>query len=474
MADGPILNYFYGDDFTGTMATAEIFTTEGLPAIVFPEAPAPSFLAGSFPKARVVGIAGSARTLATERLSSELLPVMRAMREQEALTYLYKVCSTFDSSPGTGNIGRAIEIGAQVFEADYVAVHPSAPAFGRYVLFGNMFAALGGKSIYRLDRHPSMSTHPVTPMTESDLLLHLGKQTDLPGGLVNILSVEAGIGEVKQEIQKLTELGVRIVLFDCLHERHHGVICEAVYQTASHPPFMVGSHEAAFGLGALFRSLGQSQPQAPGSPAKEVGEHEDRGPILVVSGSCAVMSGRQILWARKNGFTELALDPQQLLDPETAGIEIERAVQTALGALSHGRSVVVHTAIGPRDERIEKVRARAMEKGLSAEEIGANIGSGLGNLTQAVVRESGVKRIVITGGDTAGSVQKHLHVEALQIAASLGDPAPICFVYSRMPGINGREIAFKGGQVGREDYYGTARNARTRDFAEAALGSLAL
>ena len=84
----------------------------------------------------------------------------------------YKVCSTFDSSPAVGNIGRAIEIGRRVFGQAAVPLLVGAPQLKRYTAFGNLFAAYRGET-YRIDRHPVMSRHPVTPMDEADLLVHL-------------------------------------------------------------------------------------------------------------------------------------------------------------------------------------------------------------------------------------------------------------------------------------------------------------
>jgi len=89
-----------------------------------------------------------------------------------------------------------------------------------------------------------------------------------------------------------------------------------------------------------------------------------------------------------------------------------------------------------------------------------------------ILAGSAVKRVVISGGDTAGRIQKKLQIEALQISKSIGIAAPLCYVYSRLPEINGLEIAFKGGQVGSTDYFSQAECERTLDFKAAALGEI--
>ncbi|MEI9955988.1 MAG: four-carbon acid sugar kinase family protein [Ferruginibacter sp.] len=110
-----------------------------------------------------------------------LMPAFEKMKATGARHVHYKVCSTFDSSPTIGSIGKAIDCGASIFNNKTIPVLGGMPALGRFCVFGNLFAKMGigseGKT-YRLDRHPSMSKHPVTPADESDLRLHLGKQTN--------------------------------------------------------------------------------------------------------------------------------------------------------------------------------------------------------------------------------------------------------------------------------------------------------
>ena len=110
-------------------------------------------------------------------MDAELRPVLAALAALEPRIVQYKACSTADSSPTIGSLGRVIELGREHVSASARAVLFAQPDFGRYTVFGHHFAAEDG-IVYRLDRQPTMSTHPSTPMTESDLAVHLARQTD--------------------------------------------------------------------------------------------------------------------------------------------------------------------------------------------------------------------------------------------------------------------------------------------------------
>ena len=482
MAERQILNSFYGDDFTGTMATAENFMLAAIPTVVFVRAPSIERIERSFPAAQVVGIAGVARTLPVGQLERELVPIFETMRTYGAVSYLYKVCSTFDSSPTVGNIGRAAELGIEAFRPEFVSVLPSAPKLGRYLLFGNLFAALGAERVYRLDRHPSLRCHPVTPMTEADMLLHLGRQTDLPSALISILDVDQGVDRITAGIDRALagsssestredrKGSLQLLFFDCLTEEHQNRICQALLQKSRPPAFLVGSHEVACGLAGCFRARGSVSPHHSVDLTAETGNNRD--PILVVSGSCADITGRQISWAGDNGFETIAVRTELLLSEEDAEGDILRVIEACTASLNSGRSVIAHTAIGSHDERVARVRSRADALQLSSNTTSGQIGDALGRVAREAFQKAGVRRLVVAGGDTAGRVQKHLGVEALQIAASLPEPAPLSYVYSRIPQVNGMEMAFKGGQVGKEDYFRTIQRLVTRPFADAALGAL--
>jgi uncharacterized protein YgbK (DUF1537 family) len=464
-----VLLAYYGDDFSGTTATAEALYECGVSTVIFTKPPDPVLLARNFPSVRAVGVAGVARTLPVREMQPALTPVFEAFKRYHPPVVLYKVCSTFDSSEQTGSIGRAMEIGRKIFSPSLIPILPAAPKLGRYTVFGHHFAALGEGEVYRLDRHPSMRSHPVTPMDESDLRLHLRSQSSLEIGLVNLLDLNRGAAHVRRRLDELHEAGIQAVLFDCVELKHLRLACHLVWEQASpeRPAFFIGSQEVGYGLGDAWHKAGLLS--RPGVPKPAASRQQQ--PLLVLSGSCATMTGRQIGWATNNGFTDLPVTTQALLDPTRRPVEQERIVKSCLQELARGRSVVVHTAAGPDDPRIVQMREAMRSRALSQEQANLSIGDALGEIGLSILAGVQLRRLLVTGGDTAGRIQKHLQVQALQIAQPVGIAAPLCYLYSGNLALNGLEVAFKGGQIGTVDYFGRVRAAAVRGFAEAALGA---
>ncbi len=183
-----MLYTFYGDDFTGSTDVLEQLGSHNIPQPLFLGPPSPAHLA-AFPNIQAIGIAGDSRSRSPEWMSEHLPAIFRTLQKFSAPITHYKVCSTFDSSPTVGSIGRAIEIGLEVFRPAFVPIVVGAPHLRRYVAFGNLFAADHNGIVQRIDRH-SMSHHPVTPMHEADLRRHLAAQTQTKIGLVDIPTLE--------------------------------------------------------------------------------------------------------------------------------------------------------------------------------------------------------------------------------------------------------------------------------------------
>ena len=205
----PLISY-YGDDLTGSTDVMEALASNGVDTVLFMDVPDDA-LKQRFDHCRAIGLAGTSRSETPDWMDGHLTPAFQWLKSLEADICHYKVCSTFDSSPQVGNIGKAIEIGKAMFGQPYVPVLVGAPQLKRYTAFGHLFAAYQGE-VYRIDRHPVMSRHPVTPMAEADLRLHLCAQTALKTGLADLSMLAAA--DADERVETLCRDFHGMVLFD--------------------------------------------------------------------------------------------------------------------------------------------------------------------------------------------------------------------------------------------------------------------
>lgn len=433
-------------------------TLAGLPTVLFVEPPSDELL-GRYPHVRAIGVAGNSRTLPPEGMEAVLPDAFAAIRKRNPRIVHYKVCSTFDSSPQIGSIGRAIDIGQRVFGNRFVPLVVGAPVLQRFCVFGNLFARSGLDSApYRLDRHPTMRYHPVTPMTEADLRVHLSQQTQRPVALVDILALESGDEVAARQLAEATRQPGNIVLFDTLTDRHLATIGRLVWQAAQdeHKPlFVAGSSGVEYALTKHWQAASMVQP-----PTEEAGptppctERVDR--TVVLSGSCSPVTDRQIAWALAHGFVEVALDTARIVQSNRLDDEIAPVVKQVQRELDKGRSVIVHTSRGPKDCRIQATEQSIQDRTLMAERLGTALGMVLRNILQTHT----LRRVAVAGGDTSGRVARTLGIDALEMIGPWAPGAPLCAIRSANSEIDGVEITFKGGQVGRDDVFGTLLGGR--------------
>jgi 3-oxoisoapionate kinase len=441
---------FYGDDFTGSTDAMEGLTRAGLRTVLFIRPPRPEQLR-QYEGLRAVGLAGCSRSLSPRELEAELGEAFGALRQLNLPMVHYKVCSTFDSSPRIGSIGHALDIGAKVFGTPVVPLLVGAPILGRYCAFGNLFARSGlDTEPYRLDRHPTMSRHPITPMTESDLRLHLAGQTSRKIGLLDILSVT----NVEQAVAKYSELirtGAEVILIDILYREQEPligkVLCNQLRDGST--LFVVGSSGVEYALTACWKNRGML-PEFPSLSGAAVDK------MIVVSGSCSPVTDRQIGWAVQHGAAEIALNTANLVDPATAEAEIEATVAKAMELRDCGRTVICHSARGPSDPRLEETVKRFEAMGLDARQhSGRVLGEALGTILLRLVNRAKVERLVVAGGDTSYFAARKLAIEALEMIAPIAPGSPLCRAHIPGSALDGMEVCFKGGQTGKDDFFGT-------------------
>jgi 3-oxoisoapionate kinase len=401
-----LLISYYGDDFTGSTDVMEALASHGIKTVLFTRRPTAEEYR-PFTDYQAIGLAGTSRSQSPEWMDRNLPQVFEWLKSLGARFCHYKVCSTFDSSPSIGSIGHAIKIAQRSFTQAAVPLIVGAPQLKRYTFAGHLFADYQGQT-YRIDRHPVMSKHPVTPMDESDLRIHLARQAQVP---VQLIDVSDGA----------TQLAAGEML---LH----------LPQTAS--PFVVGSSGVEY---ALMRALADRDEVTNFAAVPKV----DR--LFVVSGSVSPTTERQIRFALSKGFVGVEADPKKLANNNQS--EINRLIDASSEVLVSGSSPLIYTALGS-----------ATDKGKSIDNLPdarQNLGQALGKITRICVEKFKLKRLVIAGGDTSSHALGELDVFALTTRFPLKDTpgSPLCTTHSNNPAFANLEIALKGGQVGGDDYF---------------------
>jgi uncharacterized protein YgbK (DUF1537 family) len=429
-----ILLAFYGDDFTGSTDALEFMTRAGAKTALFIEPPSAEQLR-KYPGLNAFGVAGSTRAMSPQQMEQTLLPAFKQLQQTGARHVHYKVCSTFDSSPKTGSIGKAIDTAATVFKNRFIPLIVAAPVLGRYCLFGNLFARMGigsNGSIYRLDRHPSMSVHPVTPADESDLRLHLSKQTTKKTGLINIIQLSGSQESLNNEIDHLIEDGSEVILFDALYQEQLSILGALIdHRAGSGTLFSVGSSGIEMALGQYWNKANLLQ------PVHEWPHPGKAEPLLVVCGSCSPVTAGQITYAKTKGFEDVLIDAADIAGNDQPSLL--SVTEKAIRLLSNGKNVIVHTggAAQKRDVHLPSEKTGAL----------------LGTLAKMAAAQTGLRRIVIAGGDTSSYAARAMGIEAVEMIAALVPGAPLCKASAPESPIDGLEVNFKGGQVGAEDYF---------------------
>lgn len=436
---GPLITW-YGDDFTGSTDALEVLARGGLKAVLFLEQPAGDEARREMAGMQAAGLAGISRSQSPRWMSENLPGMFSWLRATGARICHYKVCSTFDSSPETGNIGRAVEIGRAIFQTPVVPIIAGAPGLRRYTAFGNLFASFGSE-VYRIDRHPAMSRHPVTPMLEADLRRHLALQTSLGIGLISLPEMLSG--EAPRRLQELADAGCEAAVLDVFDDASLVEAGRAIWPAGGEPPrFVAGSSGVEHSLIAWWRAARALPPEEAGVRVEGV----DR--VVVLSGSCSPATSRQIRRAMQCGYEAIAIDAATVAQSEA---EVEKLTAAAAAALARGKSVVLYTWLEGAGGRPGAPEGE--ERVLFGEELGTRCG----RLLRTVLLASGVRRVVIAGGDTSSHAGRQLGLRALTFKAPLAAGAPLCEASASDPHMRGLEVVFKGGQIGDDGFFELVR-----------------
>jgi uncharacterized protein YgbK (DUF1537 family) len=442
----PLLLAFYGDDFTGSADAMEALTINGLNTALFLGHPTEERLKAARPNLQAVGISGTSRTMTPAQMDAELPAQFALLDSLQPRLIHYKVCATFDSSPKIGSIGHAADIAFDVIKPDYGVIVQGIPLIGRYIAFGNHFTVYGDRR-YRLDRHPVMSKHPITPMDESDIRVHFGRMSKKKVALIDLVQLDEPRQSVSERFDRCVQEN-DIVLFDTLNDKHLLEIGELLHEkSATRKIFAIGSSGFEYAMARYWRASGlvSEPPQFP-----PVGPAER---LIVMSGSAAANTAEQINHALAHGFAGIALNTDRLVDEKAAEEERKHAIKQALAHIGGGKNVLLYTTVGPDDPIIGKTVEKIRQLGIDASETGKIIGRQQGLILRALVEETGIGRVCVAGGDTCSYTLRQLDIHSLELLMPIAPAAPLCRAFSDNSRFNGLQVASKGGQIGRPDYF---------------------
>lgn len=419
MSSGP-LTVFIGDDFTGASDTLATWARSGVSVRLFLDAEK-AVRPGQ--NLDVIGIATELRGLSAAGIAARASTIAETIARLKPDFVHYKVCSTFDSGSGIGSIGAAVREFERALQPCLTLVIGGQPSLGRYCLFGNLFARAADGLVYRIDRHPVMRRHPVTPMTEADLSEHLAAQ-----GLDGLQSVPftllaVGPDALVERLQAGLAAGPCRFLLDVSSAADIDVIGQALRGLAQTAPvLLVGASSVAEAL----RPSGS----APATATATAPIRQPAGACFVVAGSRSCVTEAQVSAA--NAFDKYPLSPETLAEPA----RFEELVDRVSSDLQAGRNVLVHTLPG------------------SDYHIGApKLTDQLVAFVSAVLARAPIGRLGIAGGDTSSAICQRLGFSALEFESDLDPGVSICIGRHADPGYDGMRLMLKGGQMGRLDLF---------------------
>ncbi len=409
------------DDLTGATDLAVNLSREGMSVVQVNGVPD---AAVDLPDTDAVVVALKSRTIPAADAVAQSLAALAWLQERGAPRIYVKYCSTFDSTAG-GNIGPVTEALQDALGATVTPATPAYPRNQRTVYRGHLFVG------DLLLSETGMREHPLTPMTDANLVRLLAAQSKRKVGLIGADLLDAGAGAVRARLDALSAEGCRHAIVDATRDLHLTVAGEAFAGL----PLTTGGAGLAVGLA---RAL---QPRSRGDLT--AWQHPARGtPVAWLAGSCSVATRRQVAQARRT-LAGIRIDPVALA--QDAGLAA-RIASEAVALLGRSQVLVYATA--------EPDVVAAGQAALGAERAALLVEDCFRGVA-AALHAAGVRAFVVAGGETSGAVVAALGVRALAIGPEIDPGVP----WTRAVGADPVWLALKSGNFGGDDFFERATGA---------------
>lgn len=400
-----------GDDFTGSSDIGNTLARQGFRTALFPGQPG-----GAVPEGLEAGIiALKIRTVPARQAIDAALDALDWLRASGARQFIYKICSTFDSTDD-GNIGPVTEALADRLDARCVAVCPAFPGTGRTVYQGHLFVG------DRLLSDTGMASHPLTPMTDPDLRRVLARQSRSSVGHLALGDLRQDPDTAAQALQAQCDTGNRLVICDAIDDEDLQRLGEA----ASSLPLMTGGSGLALGLRHHRARTAKRAPNWTGVT----------GPVAALAGSVSEATRKQVEAHRGGGHPVRSVTPSDVMENPMLHSDLADWV---MAEQASGVPLVATTAA---PDTVAEAQAR-YGRDVLADRI-----EQLFSALAVALTERGVKRLILAGGETSGAAVSALEPGAMEIGPEIDPGIPALFAAG--PGLG---LALKSGNFGGMDFF---------------------
>jgi uncharacterized protein YgbK (DUF1537 family) len=411
------------DDYTGASDLANTLTRAGLRTVQTIGVPSDNL---KLPEVDAVVVSLKSRSIEAGLAVTRSRAAEKWLRSRGADHVLFKICSTFDSTDA-GNIGPVMDALRADSAETIVLVTPAFPETGRTVYQGNLFVGL-----VPLNESP-LKDHPLNPMHDSNLVRVLARQSKTKVGLIALATLTRGPDAVRAQLADLSAKGFGAAIIDAAFDRD----LETIGSVALDHRLSVGA--SGIGLG-IARALVASAKVKSSTPSAAPDTPVD-GPAVCLAGSCSQATLQQIANAEKT-MAVLHLDPERVVAGKD---EAGRALAWAKTRINQG-PILIASSSTPEEVAALQSRHGRDAAGHAIEQAMADIAEGL--------VQSGVRRLVVAGGETSGAVVDRLRIPGFLVGAEIAAGVPVL----RAVGAKNGEmlLALKSGNFGGPEFFSDA------------------
>ncbi|PZR49521.1 3-oxo-tetronate kinase [Paraburkholderia fungorum] len=410
------------DDFTGATDLANMLVRGGMRTVQSIGVPASNDVV----EADALVVALKSRTIAATDAVAQSLAALDWLREQGCRQFFFKYCSTFDSTDA-GNIGPVTDALLDTLSSEsgataFTIACPAFPENGRTIYRGYLFV---GDTLLN---ESGMENHPLTPMRDANLVRVLQRQTGSKVGLVRYDTVAKGVSAIRECFDALRSDGVRMVIADAVSDADLHVLGEACADLT----LITGGSGIALGLPGNFRRAGLLAERGDAAQLPRV-----EGLSAVLAGSASKATNAQVAaWRERR--PAFRIDPLAAARGEAV---VDQALAFAQPYLDKDEPVLIYATATP-DE------VKAVQRELGVNEAGHLVESTLASIARGL-RERGVRKFVVAGGETSGAVVQALDVRTLRIGAQIDPGVPVTATTDAEP----LALALKSGNFGTVDFF---------------------